>query len=429
MLMLFFVLLYILQCSALIHKAQESQQPMIFASYKSLTGMAMYAPGEAPSSGPPGNGDSTVTAKLILTRDRIEEKAEVELLVVPDKDMSGVGTWIENVDYFCCTKDIQGESDGCRGEEDLNKLIITPQLKQKGFTNQNFKSVKFDANEKSKNVNWVHEIKKTGLNIMVVAVCDPHVGTLTVEGETTWLNPYGHLPGELYGFLPFYGWMCVFYGLAALVWFALNFSYWNELLSIHSYITFVLLMCLLEMATWYGDYWYLNQEGTRHRIPFIFGMMTSVTRRTVSRMLVVAVSLGHGIVKPNLPSHTTRSISILGFVYWIFAFMFEVFIHYHETNQVSPTLRLILTPPVAILDGIFWWWIFVSLHTTVIELTSQKQSSKLSLYRNFSFTLGFALVVAFLFACYQLYYIWSSLYLEQWQYMWVMEVGFWQMLF
>merc|ERR1719457_410369 len=44
-------------------------------------------------------------------------------------------------------------------------------------------------------------------------------------------------------------------------------------------------------------------------------------------------------------------------------------------------------------------------------------------------TLGFALVIAFLFACYQLYYIWGALYLEQWQYMWVMEVGFWQILY
>merc|ERR1712019_3342 len=99
------------------------------------------------------------------------------------------------------------------------------------------------------------------------------------------------------------------------------------------------------------------------------------------------------MVKPQLEWTTTKRIMLLGSVYWIFAFMFEVFIHYHETNEVSPTLRLILTPPVAILDGIFWWWIFVSLHQTVIELTTQKQSSKLGLYRNFAFTLGFSLVI------------------------------------
>merc|ERR1719499_2982281 len=60
--------------------------------------------------------------------------------------------------------------------------------------------------------------------------------------------------------------------------------------------------------------------------------------------------MGHGIVTPYLEAGTKKRILILGFVYWIFAFLFEVFIHYHETNEVSPQLRLILTPPVAILD-------------------------------------------------------------------------------
>eukprot|EP00493_Phyllostaurus_siculus_P013994 UN14205 len=127
--------------------------------------------------------------------------------------------------------------------------------------------------------------------------------------------------------------MCLVYVGGAVVWFALNFMYWKELLSIHNYITLVLAMCMLEMATWYGDYMSLNDAGNRFRFPFILGMMTSVTRRTVARMLAVAVSMGHGIVTPYLEAGTKKRILILGFVYWIFAFLFEVFIHYHETNE------------------------------------------------------------------------------------------------
>jgi len=416
-------------CLGLKHEVPETAQDMIFASYRSLTGMAMYSPEDAPASNDPGNGKSQIKADLTFTRDRAKMKAVVELLVIPDKDMEGVGAWVDNTNYFCCTRDIFKRAEGCREENQLDKLIITPQLLRKGFDKDSYHMVEFAAEEKTKTVTWVHDVKKTGLNIFVVAVCDPYLGSVSLSGETEWLNPYGHLPGELYGFLPFYGWMCLVYVGAAVVWFVLNFMYWKELLSIHNYITLVLAMCMLEMATWYGDYMSLNTAGRRYRFPFVLGMMTSVTRRTVARMLVVAVSMGHGIVKPHLESATKKRIILLGVVYWIFAFMFEVFIHYHETNEVSPTLRLILTPPVAVLDGIFWWWIFISLHKTVIELTTQKQSSKLGLYRNFAFTLGFALVIAFMFACYQLYYIWGALYLEQWQYMWVMEVGFWQILY
>jgi len=427
--MLWLLSLLILGAVGLKHEVPQKKQPMIFASYRSLTGMAMYAPEDAPSTGEPGTGETTIKADLTFHRDRAHNVASVELLVIPDKDMEGVGAWVDSTNYFCCTRDIFNKADGCREDKHLHKLIITGELKRKGFDEGSYTTVDFEKGELDKKISWTHTVKNTGLDIFVVAVCDPYLGSITFEGETVWMNPYGHLPGELYGFLPFYGWMSIVYVVAAVVWFILNFMYWKELLSIHNYITLVLAMCMLEMATWYGDYMSLNTAGTRYRVPFVLGMMTSVTRRTVARMLVVAVSMGHGIVKPNLEKGTKKRILLLGFVYWIFAFMFEVFIHYHETNEVSPTLRLILTPPVAILDGIFWWWIFVSLHQTVIELTTQKQSSKLSLYRNFSFTLGFALVIAFLFACYQLYYIWGALYLEQWQYMWVMEVGFWQILY
>ena len=30
-------------------------------------------------------------------------------------------------------------------------------------------------------------------------------------------------------------------------------------------------MCMLEMATWYGDYMSLNTAGNRYRFPFILG--------------------------------------------------------------------------------------------------------------------------------------------------------------
>merc|ERR1719447_721715 len=71
----------------------------------------------------------------------------------------------------------------------------------------------------------------------------------------------------------------------------------------------------------------------------------------------------------------------------------------------------------------------MSLHETIVDLSTNKQSAKLSLYKSFSFTMGAALTIAFLFACYQLYYVWQRLYLEQWEFMWVLEVGFWQILY
>ena len=65
---------------------------MIFASYRSLTGMAMYSPEDAPASGPPGTGKTSISADLTFKRDNKKMKGQVQLLVIPDKDMDGVTT-------------------------------------------------------------------------------------------------------------------------------------------------------------------------------------------------------------------------------------------------------------------------------------------------------------------------------------------------
>jgi len=172
----------------------------------------------------------------------------------------------------------------------------------------------------------------------------------------------------------------------------------------------------------------LNNVGTRHQGPFIFGLLTTVTRRMVSLMLVVAVSMGYGVVKPTLGPVKNKLIA-LGCSYWVFAFMFEALIHYDQTEKVSTWMRVVLIPPVAIINGIFWWWTFMSLSHTIDFLTSRKQSAKLQLYRSFTLVLVIALLGAISFAIYELYYVLEELYFAEWDRLWFMEVGFWQILF
>jgi len=412
----------------------DIDEPMEGFSYRTLTGMAMFEADDAPAKGSPGNGESYIefrNFKFDRTDQRLDfEEASVQVVVLPDYDVGSIGVDRLGQNFFCCTPTIYqtGAYDQCKDTSQLNKLIAnldTYENKDGG----NYKLVTFEKGQKHVDVpNWRYPVKESQIHIIAVAVCDARVGEITFSGETVWMNPYGHLPGQLYGFLPFYGWMCVVYLIAAAIWFGLNAMYWKDLLHVQNCITGVLAMCLLEMATWFFDYVNLNNNGIRHKAPFILGMMTSVTRKTISRMLVVAVSMGYGVVKPILGDEK-KKINLCGAVYWCFAFAFEVLIHYSQTQEVSPILRTILTPPVAILDGYFWWWIFDSLNTTITFLVQKRQSFKLALYKRFSWVLGTALAVAFVFACYQLYYVWMKLYLVNWQIMWVLEVGFWQALF
>jgi len=409
----------------------EVKTPMEGLSYRTLSGMAMYKPGDAPFSGPPGNGRSYIEFKdfkIDRTDERqIFEAATIQLVVLPHYDVNKIGVDHLGENLFCCTPLIKQsmEYEQCHEDSQLNMLISTLTSYDEG----NYILVEFEKGEKHKTIpNWKFNVKESQIHLIAIAVCDSRIGAVTLSGMTEWMNPYGHLPAQLYSFLPFYGWMCVIYLAASSIWFLLNLVYCKDLLHVQNCVSGVLVMCLIEMVAWYFDYVSLNKNGVRLNALFLFGMVTSVSRRTISRMLIVAVSMGYGVVTPILGDEKTKII-ILGCVYWSFAFAFEVLIHYSQTQEVSPILRTILTPPVAVLDGYIWWWIFASLNDTMAQLKQKRQIAKLRLYKKFSWCLAVSLVVAFLVACYQLYYVGLKLYLKQWKVMWILEVGFWQVLY
>jgi len=410
------------------------ETPMDGYSYRTLNGMAMYKPKDSPISGPPGEGRSFIQFKNFKVHrtdinDKFEEAA-IQLVVIPDFDINSIGVEGSGQSLFCCNPTLLDTKlySQCKEESQLNKLISTLSSYENS-ENGNYHLVKFNKGQKEVTVpEWTYSVKESQIHIIAVAVCDIKVGEVTLEGETVWMNPYGHLPAQLYGFLPFYGWMCVIYLAACCIWFLLNVIHRKDLLHVQNCISLVLIICMVEMLAWYFDYLHLNTEGIRQNELFIFGIIVSVSRRTIARMLVVAVSMGYGVVRATFGDQK-RKILLLGFTYWVFAICFEALVHYSQVQEVSPTIRMILTPPVAILDGYFWWWIFSSLSGTIADLKRERQLAKLVLFEKFSWCLGLSLSLAFVFACYQLYYVWMKQYLENWRIMWIMEVGFWQILF
>ena len=50
------------------------------------------------------------------------------------------------------------------------------------------------------------------------------------------------------------------------------------------------------------DYHSFNRGGTRGVAPVVFGVLASTLKKTVSRVLVLGVGLGYGVVRPTLGS-------------------------------------------------------------------------------------------------------------------------------
>lgn len=74
-------------------------------------------------------------------------------------------------------------------------------------------------------------------------------------------NTYGYLSASDWPLLPFYGFMCGFYVILGLIWLALSFLQWRDLLRVQFWIGGVILLGMLEKATFYAEYQSINNTG------------------------------------------------------------------------------------------------------------------------------------------------------------------------
>ena len=193
-------------------------------SYQTFSGVAMYSTKDAPSRGYPGNGESYVLFDLTIKRENSDIKGEIELIVIPDTNINDIGLHDDNGGLRLCCDNTLIESGKCSNDE-LNSLIIQKDIKGKWI-----KKIIFNEGQKIQNIHEKMVVKTTAIHVFAMASCQQDSGDFTFKGTSTWMNPYGHLPGDAYGYLPFYGWLCIIYLFIAVIWFIFNFIYWNELL-------------------------------------------------------------------------------------------------------------------------------------------------------------------------------------------------------
>lgn len=385
----------------------------------------MYAKKDSPSISKPGNGKPYIKAQFdFKTFDGLPVNGAIQIMIMQSWTLDSIGyeDHAAGADLeFCCTSQMMRQSvDGC---SNVNELIVT----DKDGLDVYSIFAKFDG-EATTSVSERYYVKSTGPHIMIISNCDPNVGEVIVSGVGEWMNPFGYLPGRVYGFLPFYGVMCIIYGFIAFVWFILNLMHWRELVEIQNYITVVLSLCLLEMLTWYFDYDNLNNTGIRHVGAVVTGILLSSFRRALSRMLILAVSLGFSVVRPNLGDYKWK-IFVLGIIYFLFEGSLELVIRYGQTNEVGKHWRAVLALPVAILNAIFYWWIFLALYRIMAQLKARNQVIKFQLYNRFTKVLISSLFASILFTGYQWYYMATDQVRNHWGTLWLLEGGFAQILY
>lgn len=341
------------------------------------------------------------------------------LFEVDDRETIG-GSAYGGQRAICCTSDL-AKLGACKEGEVIHRLSTTNPGWPEVFT------VPFDSNDKT----FIMEprsvqITRTGMYNLYFMHCEPKLGDVTVEGKTIWKNPTGYLPGRMAPLLNFYGFMSLAFLVLGIFWFSQYARFWKEVLQLQNCITLVITLGMFEMALWYFDYAEFNESGVRPTGITIWAVTFGTVKRTVSRLIILTVSMGYGVVRPTLGGLTSKVV-MLGATFFLASEVLELVEHVGAVSDLSGKAMLFLSLPVAVLDAFFVLWIFTSLSSTLNKLQAKRMMGKLDIYRKFTNALAVAVIVSVGWICYELYFKSTDVYNEQWQNAWIIP-AFWHVL-
>ncbi|KAI0495227.1 hypothetical protein KFK09_025377 [Dendrobium nobile] len=269
-------------------------------------------------------------------------------------------------------------------------------------------------------------ITKTGMYNLFFISCDPKLRDLTMAGMAYWKNPDGYLPGRMAPLMNFYIFMSVAYLLLGIVWFSQYMRFWKDILPLQNWITLVIALGLFEMTLWYFEYLNFNSTGARPVGITTWVVTVGAVRKTVSRLLLLSVSMGYGVVRPTLGGLTSK-VLLLGVTYFLASELLDITENVGTINDISGKTRLFLVLPDAFLDAFLILWIFTSLSRTLEKLQARRSSVKLEIYRKFTNALAVCVIASVVWIAYEVYFKATDPFSERWQSAWIIT-AFWDIL-
>lgn len=261
----------------------------------------------------------------------------------------------------CCTADLAKLGVCTQGQ-----IIYRPSANNLGWPkvfSASFSTDEVEVALQSRSV----PITKTGMYNVYFIHCEPYLKDITVEGKTIWKNPTGYLPGRMAPLMNFYGFMSLAFVLLGIFWFSQYARFWREVIPLQNCITLVITLGMLEMAFWYFDYAEFNETGVRPTGTTVWAVTFGTVKRTVSRLVILMVSMGFGVVRPTLGGLTSK-VLLLGGTFFLASEVLELVENVGAVSDFSGKARIFFVLPVAFLDAFFILWIFTSLSATLNKL-------------------------------------------------------------
>ena len=149
-------------------------------------------------------------------------------------------------------------------------------------------------------------------------------------------------------------------------------------------------------------------------------------KQTVSRLLVLVVSMGFGIVKPSL-GDSFYTVAGLGGLFFFFAIVQRIYELSSHTSAIT-FMQYVTMLPVAALDLVFFLWTFRSLNDVIGQLENREQELKLQLYKRFRLVLVVTMLVASIWSLVYSFIVVSGRINDDWESRWIFD-GFFDVLY
>lgn len=279
---------------------------------------------------------------------------------VDEREMIG-GSAYGGQRAVCCTADLAKLGVCNQGE-----IIHRPSTEHPGWPQVFGVSFDVDKDDTALEPREI-QITKTGMYNLYFIHCDLNLKEVVVEGKTIWKNPTGYLPGRMAPLMNFYGLMSLAFVLLGIFWFSQYARFWREVLTLQNCITLVITLGMCEMALWYFDYLEFNETGVRPTGITVWAVTFGTVKRTISRLIILMVSMGYGVVRPTLGGITSK-VLMLGGTFFIASEVLEIVENVGAISDLSGKARLFFVLPVAFLDAFFILWIFSALSSTLNKL-------------------------------------------------------------
>eukprot|EP00298_Acanthocystis_sp_HF-20_P018593 c21992_g2_i1.p1 GENE.c21992_g2_i1~~c21992_g2_i1.p1 ORF type:complete len:491 (-),score=165.17 c21992_g2_i1:156-1595(-) len=388
--------------------------------------VALYTPKDAPEV-QSEKSESYISVDVQLTRDvsKLEKTGIIQMTVSHSSTFDEIGYDSKEHRHFCCTQDLLSLGlPGCTIDS-LGKLIIPPETNP---TIQSHEVSWHSDTPATVSVSHKFEIPITGRYYLMFSSCLNSTGDVYMTGNIVWMNPFGYLPGELYHFIPLFGYLTLAYAILGVCWAILCMCYCSDLLHLQHYVSIVIVLGFLESATWYLDYQKFNESGKRAIGPVVAAVILSSVKRTLSRLLVLIVCMGYGVMKPALTATEKQKVICLGVVYFIFSTISDVMSSYSQMTHVMQHVRAFFLFPVAALDSLFFLWILQEISSNIQQLTAKNQQVKLTVYRRFWQILVSTAIFSVGWASYQVFVTARVSEDDRWEDLWAFD-GMWYIVY